>query len=114
MLRIKPTVKPTVKTTLKPNKYLKFAETLNGRVAMQGVVWSTLTEKMLGESLRQQITDPHCLMLGVAVSGTVLAGSYFTRNNIDEEEYFAFTPSTERLNSRLAMIGMLGALAINI
>lgn len=93
--------------TFKDNKYLRFAERVNGRCAMQGFVWGMGEHLHSGSSFIQQMSDVNCDLKATAVVGLVALASAFT---IDEtEEFFMFTEDVERLNGLAAMIGFLGA-----
>ena len=84
--------------------YLRFAEKLNGRCAMQGVLWSAA----------EAITGNHqfdALYL-TGVTGAVALGTAITYDPNEELTYSVFTPETELLNGRAAMLGM-AALAVS-
>jgi hypothetical protein len=86
------------------NNYLRFAEKLNGRCAMQGVVWSA-AEAMTGN---HQFDTLYL----IGVTGAVALGTAMTYSPDEELTYSVFTPETELLNGRAAMLGM-AALAAN-
>lgn len=88
----------------KPNgkNYLRFAEKLNGRCAMQGVLWAG-TEALTGN---HQFDTLYL----VGVTGAVALGTAITYDPDEELSYSVFTPERELLNGRAAMIGM-GCLA---
>ena len=84
----------------KRNTYLKFAEKLNGRCAMQGTLWSAA----------EAITGNHqfdALYLA-GVTGAVALGTAITFDEDNELSYSVFTPEAELKNGRLAMLGMAG------
>ncbi len=62
-----PTVEPTVEPKVEPyDPRTRFAEVLNGRAAMQGVLWGSLNWLITGENVIQQIEDP---VYAVAATG---------------------------------------------
>ena len=93
---------------------IKSLETLGGRLAMQGSLWGAAGKLMLGETLAQQVQDPHCMMTVAAVSSLVTLGSLVTNKNIGNESYYSFTPEAEELNGRVAMMGILAASVLNL
>jgi len=99
-------VRPTcsIRTSLRDSKYLRFAERVNGRCAMQGFVWGLGEHLHSGSTFAQQLTAVDCDLRAVAVAGLVALGSAFT---LHEDE----TPAedTERLVGLVAMIGFLGS-----
>ena len=89
----------------KRGTYLKFAEKLNGRCAMQGVLWSAA----------EAITGNHqfdALYL-VGVTGAVALGTAITFDDENDLSYSIFTPEAELNNGRLAMLGMAGLAITN-
>lgn len=93
-------------TAIKKPNYLRFAEKLNGRCAMQGVLWSAA----------EAITGNHqfdALYL-VGVTGAVALGTAITYDPDEELSYSVFTPEAELLNGRGAMIGMAALAASQI
>ena len=107
------------KTTIKSNKtpkypkYLEFAETLNGRAAMQGIVWGGVNAMMTGDTLIQQISKPMDDLNAVWVTAIVAAGSAFTLETMRDESYWSFTPEAEIKNGRAAMVGFSIALLLS-
>ena len=93
---------------------LKSLETLGGRLAMQGSFWGAASKYMMGETLAQQVQDPHCMMTVAAVTSLVTLGTLVTNKDIGEESYYSFTPEAEELNGRVAMMGILCAAALNL
>ena len=95
------------------NPKTRFAEVLNGRAAMQGVLWGSLNWVMTGENIIQQIEDP---MYAIAVSGvvtTLALASLFTAENFSAEKIGAFTPDAELKNGRLAMLGFIALFGLS-
>ena len=91
---------------VRKNSYLRFAEKLNGRCAMQGALWST------GSAL----TGNHQFdaLYFTIVTGAIALGTAVTFDMDDvspSEEFKNFTPEAELDNGRLAMIGMGGYFA---
>ena len=93
---------------------LKSLETLGGRLAMQGSFWGATSKYMLGETLSQQVQDPHCMMTVAAVTSLVTLGTLVTNKDIGEESYYSFTPEAEEINGRVAMMGILAAATLNL
>jgi hypothetical protein len=90
-----------------PNPKTRFAEVLNGRSAMQGVLWGSLNWVMTGENVIQQIEDP---VYAITASGVVTAlawASMITSEKINDETFGVFTPEAELKNGRLAMLGFI-------
>ena len=97
--------------------YVKFAETVNGRCAMQGFIWGSVKEAMTHESIMQQVftkTADGGMDINAAgvlefstVVGLVTLGTVFTSVLKDASEYSSetFTNNAEMVNARLAMIG---------
>ncbi len=95
------------------NPKTRFAEVLNGRAAMQGVLWGSLNWVMTGENIIQQIEDP---MYAIAASGvvtTLALASLFTAENFSAEKIGAFTPDAELKNGRLAMLGFIALFGLS-
>lgn len=91
---------------VRKNSYLRFAEKLNGRCAMQGTLWS------MGSAL----TGNHQFdaLYFTLVTGAVALGTAITFDDDDvapPEAFKNFTPEAELDNGRLAMIGMGGYFA---
>ena len=106
-------VKNNVKKVKKPSKYLKFAETVNSRSAMQGVVWGGVNYLMTGHNIVQQLYDPGNDLNAVVVTALVAAGSAITLDDIDKKSYWSFTPDAEIVNGRAAMLGFIVALLLS-
>ena len=111
---MKPVLQSSVKVTpVKPsvlksnNKYLRIAEVINGRAAMQGVLWGTLDWVMTGENIIQQCEDPLYAIAATGVIATVAGASAITLGGISDEKYWSFTPDAELINGRLAMLAFV-------
>ena len=81
--------------------YLRFAETVNGRSAMQGVAWAVVEAATHGAH-RFDTLD------AVAVTGLVALGTAFTYSDSESVSWGPFTPEAEVANGRGAMIAMAG------
>ena len=103
-----------------PTKFLRFAEKVNGRCAMQGVVWGGVNYAQTHASILQQMSDPKDALPVVAVAGAVTLGTAITAGILDLEvkeqpEDTIWTDDAEVLNSRLAMVSFpLLAIATSI
>ena len=98
MLRVQP-----------PMKFLRFAEKVNGRCAMQGVVWGGANYAQTHVGILQQMSDPKDILPAVAVAGAITLGTAITSGILDLEvkeqpEDTIWTDDAEVLNSRVAMI----------
>lgn len=88
---------------IKKSAYLRFAEKLNGRCAMQGTLWGA------GSVLRDlNGTGNHQFdaLYFTAVTGAVALGTAITFDKDKDLSYSIFTPEAELDNGRLAMLGM--------
>mgnify|MGYP001286798515 CR=1 FL=1 len=106
-------------------QYAKFAEKLNGRCAMQGVVWGTIRGAMTHKGIIEQVVtqntfggydiSPDSILCATSVIALVTLGtsaSSFIENKdlIESSTSKApknFTEDTELLNGRLAMLGFV-------
>ena len=105
---LEPPVEPSVEPLVEPyNPRTRFAEVLNGRAAMQGVLWGSLNWMMTGENVIQQIEDPVYAIAATGVVTTLALASLFTAENFSTEKIGAFTPDAELKNGRLAMLGFI-------
>jgi hypothetical protein len=87
----------------KKGRYLRFAEKLNGRCAMQGTLWS------VGSVVRDwNGTGNHQFdaLYFTGVTALVALGTAITYDPDNELSYSVFTPEAELENGRLAMLGM--------
>ena len=96
-----------------PNKIARFAEVVNGRAAMQGVLWGSLDWMMSGENIVQQCEDPMYAAAATGVVTTLAVASLITAKGFDDEEYWSFTPEAELKNGRLAMLGFTALLGLS-
>tara|TARA_R110001592_G_scaffold51_3_gene294 strand:+ start:3525 stop:3830 length:306 start_codon:yes stop_codon:yes gene_type:complete len=83
---------------VRKNSYLRFAEKLNGRCAMQGTLWS------MGSALTGNHQFDALYFTGV--TALVALGTAITYDEDNELSYSVFTPEAELGNGRLAMLGM--------
>ena len=109
-----PTVEPTVEPKVEPyDPRTRFAEVLNGRAAMQGVLWGSLNWMMTGENVIQQIEDPLYAIAASGVVTTLAWASMITSENFSTEKIGAFTPDAELKNGRLAMLGFIALFGLS-
>ena len=95
-----------------PIKFMRFAEKVNGRCAMQGVVWGGVNYASTHTSIVQQMSDPRDILPAVAVAGAITLGTAFTSGVIDmgvkdqsvPDDDTVWTDDAEVLNSRVAMV----------
>tara|TARA_Y100000389_G_C16980706_1_gene280138 strand:+ start:35 stop:475 length:441 start_codon:yes stop_codon:yes gene_type:complete len=107
------------KTDSSSVNYLQFAETINGRCAMQGFIWGSVKEALNHESIMQQVitkvpggtydVNSAAALEFSAVVALVTLGTVFTSVVKDASEYQSntFTNEAELVNARLAMVGFL-------
>lgn len=91
-----------------PVKFMRFAEKVNGRCAMQGVVWGGVNYASTHASIAQQMSDPKDILPAVAVAGAITLGTAFTSGVIEmdvkDTDDTIWTDDAEVLNSRVAMV----------
>lgn len=95
-------------------KTARFAEVVNGRAAMQGVLWGSLDWMMSGENIIQQAEDPMYAAAATGVVTTLAVASLVTLKDFGKEEYWSFTPEAELKNGRLAMLGFTTLLGLSV
>jgi len=109
-----PSVEPSVEPSIEPYQpQTRFAEVLNGRAAMQGVLWGSLNWMMTGENVIQQIEDPLYAIAATGVVTTLALASLFTAENFSTDKIGAFTPDAELKNGRLAMLGFIALFGLS-
>jgi len=91
----------------------RFAEVLNGRAAMQGVLWGSLNWMMTGKNVIQQVEDPGYAIAATGVVTTLALASLFTAENFSIEKIGVFTPDAELKNGRLAMLGFIALFGLS-
>ena len=111
---VEPSVEPPIKPSIEPyDPKTRFAEVLNGRAAMQGVLWGSLNWMMTGENVIQQIEDPVYAIAASGVVTTLAWASVITAEDFSIKELGSFTPYAELKNGRLAMLGFTTLLGLS-
>ncbi|KAL2632158.1 hypothetical protein R1flu_016844 [Riccia fluitans] len=89
-------------------------ETINGRLAMVGILWAAIAEKMSGLTVFDQLyTQGTGLVYYVALVPLIAYASIVPMLNgesTDARSFGPFTARAERWNGRLAMVGFLSLL----
>ncbi|PTQ40286.1 hypothetical protein MARPO_0041s0142 [Marchantia polymorpha] len=89
-------------------------ETINGRLAMLGIVWAAVAEKMSGLTVYDQLyTQGAGLVFYVTLVPLIAYASIVPMLNgesTDARSFGPFTARAERWNGRLAMLGFLSLL----
>lgn len=83
----------------KGGRYLRFAEKLNGRCAMQGTLWGV-------GSIARDWNHQFDALYFTGVTALVALGTAITYDEEKDLSYSVFTPEAELDNGRLAMLGM--------
>ncbi|XP_024395410.1 low molecular mass early light-inducible protein HV60, chloroplastic-like [Physcomitrium patens] len=90
-------------------------ETINGRLAMVGMVWAVVAEEMTGRTVMDQLTAPGqtgLLYFLVAVQLLTYASlvPIMSGESTDARSFGPFTARAERWNGRMAMVGFFSLL----
>ena len=102
-----------IRASAAPNPKVRFAEVLNGRVAMQGFLWGSMDWVLSGENIIQQVEDPVYAIAATGVVTTLALASLITAESFATEEFTVFTPDAELKNGRLAMLGFTTLLGLS-
>ena len=112
--KVRSSIEPSVEPSIEPYQpQTRFAEVLNGRAAMQGVLWGSLNWMMTGENVIQQIEDPVYAIAASGVVTTLAWASMITSEKINDETFGVFTPEAELKNGRIAMLGFMALVGLS-
>ena len=112
--KVRSSSEPSVEPSIEPYQpQTRFAEVLNGRAAMQGVLWGSLNWMMTGENVIQQIEDPVYAIAASGVVTTLAWASMITSEKINDETFGVFTPEAELKNGRIAMLGFMALVGLS-
>ena len=92
-------------TPLKKNSYIRYAEKVNGRAAMQGMLWGAVNFAHSHTGIVDQLKMPMNDLAMVGVVGAVAVGTAFTHDVDDVPTKFSgvFSDEVETLNAQVAM-----------
>ena len=98
-----------IRTQPVPPKFLRFAEKVNGRCAMQGVIWGGSNFAYSHHSILQQMSDPKSVLAAISVAGAITLGTAITSGILEKDvpepdPNSSWTADAEELNSRVAMV----------
>ena len=108
---------------LADNSYLKFAEKINGRCAMQGFIWGSVREANTGNTVMEQVIQknteggfdivPESILYFAGIVALITFGTTITTLNPEDKvaensmkyKPATFTDDAELINGRTAMVG---------
>lgn len=90
-------------------------ETINGRLAMVGLVWAVAAEEFTGRTVMEQLTAPGqsgllYFLLAVQVLTYASLVPIMAGESSDARRFGPFTARAERWNGRMAMVGFFSLL----
>jgi len=96
-------------TVIKPLTFPRFAEKLNGRLAMQGTMWASKGFIQNHHGVITQLKDPHNALVAAGVIGAVTLGTAITSGVLEREPpkqdpETIWTEDAEDMNGRVAMV----------
>lgn len=95
-------------------------ETINGRLAMLGLVWAVAAEQMTGNTVMQQLTAPgqtgllYFLAVVQILTYASLVPIMSGGESSDARRLGPFTARAERWNGRMAMVGFFSLLVVEM
>jgi hypothetical protein len=95
-------------------------ETINGRLAMLGLVWTVAAEQMTGNTVMQQLTAPgqtgllYFLAVVQILTYASLVPIMSGGESSDARRLGPFTATAERWNGRMAMVGFFSLLVVEM